>query len=229
MDTDIFGERPKTPVEEAWHNEQRRKEYDVIRVSNPATITVKGVTYNLPPKDFYIMYDTNQHQKVPFNSTIDVPRPRAERYIKHKKDEIVNFINQKMHDEYLADRDQKGLPRYTDKHTENKETYETQQYPKTDDEAIIAEIYDQLWLGITIIAGRDIPPVTDTDPRSGEVDMKPKEVKALDVLNKKIINMETDNVVYTATPDEPYKPPTRYNGSSFSKIANKLNVDDVTA
>lgn len=232
MDDNMFGTRLKTPVEEAWHNEQRRQEYDMIRISNPAQITFRGKVYDLPPKDFYIEYDTNQHQKVPFNSMLDVPRPRAERYIKHKKDEIVNFINQKMHDEVIAEKLAKGHPRYTDKYTENLETYNTQEFPKTDDEAVILELYEQLWIGITVVAGRDVPPPNPLDPRSGEVDLKSNDVRAMEKMNKKVVDIGINNpVMYQPAPMPSYTPHVKAQtpvSTGFSHISQKLDANDVT-
>ena len=83
------GQRPKTPIEEAWHKEQERKKYDIIRVSHPLVIHVKKKEYSFPPEDFYQSYDINQFQKIRAGSTIDIPRYIAIRYVSDKKDDIV--------------------------------------------------------------------------------------------------------------------------------------------
>lgn len=224
---------PKTPLEEAWHNEQRRKQYDIIRVSNPQTIRVKGITYELPPVNFYIMYDVGQYQKVDYNCKIDLPRYIAVRYIQHKKDDIVNFINKKKHDEYIANRRSKGFPEFKDKATENAETYETVEYPKSNDPEVIREIYEQLWVGIVHEFGRDMPP-TSFNSRSGEVDMTPPEMKVIDLLNKRKVNPD-DNPV-TQFQNIPQSAPPMQNPvstiptpiSPFANLNEKLTVNDIT-
>lgn len=219
LDT-AFGNQapPRTPVAEAWHQEQGRKQYDIIRVANPTHGTVKGKEYTFPLEDFFVQYDVQQYQKIPANSQRDIPRFRAERYVEHMKDKWVNFVAQKMHDDYLADRDAKGLPRYTDKATENKETYETEPYPKTNDPQLIAEIYNQLWIGLVNKAGSDTPP--DVGPRAGEVDQTPVARKVLDSLSNKIIS-ESDS---PQTVSEVVAPPT----SPFASMNQKLAAEEVT-
>lgn len=223
------GQRPQAQLEQAWHEEQDRKRFDIIRVKNPATITVKGVEYALPQKDFYQEYETNRHQKIPFNSVIDIPRYIAVRYVEHMKDLIVNLVTQKMHDDYLTERDRKGLPRYTDKATENKETYETDSYPKTNDSTIIAEIYNILWVGLVYEFGRDVPP-TNNDPRSGEVDVTPISMKVLDTLNtRRVAEADSPLATFRATPiPPPMTQPVPEQPSGFSAMNEKLSASDVT-
>ena len=228
-----FGrQRQLSAIEEAWHNEQKRKQYDIIRVSNPAKAIVKGIEYSLPPIDFYQEYDVNQYQKIAFNSTIDIPRYIAIRYVEHKKDEIINFVNQKLHDEYLADRDKRGLPRFTDKAVENKETYETQSYPKTDDTSVIAEVYNQLWIGLVHDFGRDVPP-QNNNPRSGEVDLTSASMKALENLDKKRVDISQlpQAPVYQSAPVVPqatYTPPVPVE-SPFAKMNEQLSAEEVSS
>ncbi len=226
------GDRIKTPVEEAWHNEQRRKQYDVIRVAFPKAVTVKGKSYELPHQDFFLEYDTNQYQRIVWGTTIDIPHYIAIRYVEHKKNDIVNFVAQQMHDAYLAERDAKGLPRYTDKHTENKETYENQAYPKTDDPQIIAEVYDQLWLGLVHEFGRDIPP-TQNNPRAGEVDLTPTSQKIIDSFkSKRVAPVEGQSGVYQpqheARPPMPQQQPPVQRANGFADLNKRLTPDEVT-
>ena|SRR5258708_1095203 len=116
---DLTGTKPKTLVEEAWHNEMKRKQYDIIRVKNPTN------------SDFYVEYDLNQHQKFPANSTLDVPRYIAERFIVHMKDQIVNDMSQKQHDKQIEERRSKGMPEFTSKYEENIATYNAANYRGT--------------------------------------------------------------------------------------------------
>ena len=104
---DIYGQKPKTPVEEAWHNEQRRKQYDIIRIKNPTD------------RDFYVMYDVNQYQKVPKHSTLDMPRYIAIRYVQHMKDEMINAMIKEKHDAEIKERQSKGFPGFKSKWEEN--------------------------------------------------------------------------------------------------------------
>ncbi len=222
----------KVLFDEAWHREQHRREFDIIRIFSPRQATVKGVLYELPSQDLYIMYDINQYQKVPFGATMDVPRPRAMWFVKHRKDEILNFVNQKMHDEFIENRRKKGFPDYADKSVENKETYESAAYPKTNDPQVVAELYNQLWLGLVIKAASDTPPAQD--PRSGEVNLKPVDTQAFDDLQNKVVEPSSMAVMnepkYVAqadyTPREmPVEPPQT---SPFAAMNEKLDVNDVT-
>ena len=223
----------KTPLQEAWHNAQKRKQYNIIRVKYPTSATVNSIVYELPNDDFYVEYDTNQHQRISYNTTIDIPYYIAIRYVEGMKDKIVNFVTQKMHDEYIADRDKKGLPRYTDKSTENKETYETQAYPKTNDEKIIAELYDQLWLGLVHVFGMDTPPQRENS-RSGEVDLTPVSMRTIESMSQKKVEATTQSPfqqvqgvpftppIMTPTQSIPPKP------SGFSQMNEALSASEVT-
>ncbi len=238
MDQDIFGGRPPlTPKEIQWHQEMKRQEYDVVRIKNPRIVTVQGKLYDLPAfktisftPDVWIMYDVGQYQKVPYGAVIDVPRARARLFATHRKDEIVNFVTQKMHDEFIDQRRLKGFPEYTDKAIENKETYESAAYPKTNDPQIISEIFDQLILGITVRATQDTPP-PEIDPHSGEVDLKPADAKGFDQIASRMVdNNETPTMQAPApqyTPHETVQ--TRpVVTSPFSALNQKLDVNDVT-
>jgi hypothetical protein len=214
------GQRPMSLVEEAWHQEQKRKMYDIIRVANPTN------------EDFWVAYDTNQHQRIPANSTIDIPHYIAIRYVNHMKNHLIHREAQRMHDAQLAERDKKGLPRYTDKYTENKETYETTPYPKTNDPAKIADIYGQLWVGTVYEFGRDKMP-TNQDPRSGEVNLAPVEQQALEALSKRRVSPEDGPLAQfqarpstppPATPPPPLQPPT-----GFADLSHKLDPSEVTS
>lgn len=230
---EIFGTKPQSAVEEAWHREQNRKQFDIIRVKSPTSVTVKGVSYdlNLMPqamKDHYIMYDIEQYQKVPFGSTIDIPYPRAMLYVKHRKDTIVNYINAKMHDEFIANRRKKGFPDYKDKAEENHETYETQEYPKGNDEELIAELYDQMWMGMTIRAAQDRPPNLD-NPRAGEMDMRPNEIRVMESLSRKVVDTSKDpspfvNPQGTSAPPIPGQQTT----NPFAQMNRQLTPEEIT-
>lgn len=209
-----------TPVEEAWHTEQKRKMYDIIRVKNPTN------------EDFYVEYDTNQHQRIPANSTIDIPHYIAIRYVNHMKDHLIHREAQEMHDTQLAERDKKGLPRYTDKYTENKETYETTPYPKTNDPIKIGEIYDELWVGMVYEFGRDKLP-TSQDPRSGEVNITPVEQQALEALSKRRVAPEDGPLAqFQARPSmpPPVNPsPPMPQATGFADLSRKLNPEEITS
>ena len=228
MDDLNFGQKPITPVEEAWHNAQRRKQYDIIRICNPTD------------KDFYVEYDTNQHQRVPALCTIDVPRHIAFRYIHHMKDSIINDMAQKMHDEFITERRLKGLPDYKDKAAENAETYETASYPKTNDEKLMAEIIGKLWVGIVAEYGRDIlPPEVST---STGVDQTPTVDRILESFSNRRVDISDKQTMYapvstpsptyqpTATP--PVAPQQPAGGSSFSRLnetlTKRITPEDVT-
>lgn len=210
------GIRPQSPIEEAWHNEQRRKQYDIIRVNNPTN------------EDFYVMYDVNQYQKVPANSKIDVPRYIATRYITHMKDRIINAMIADKHQKDMEERDKKGFPGYKSKWEENQETYMSSSYPKTDDPKLMTDVIDGLWVGLVYEFGRDIPP-ENVNPRSGEVDLTPPEMRILENLDKRRVDpsdtpVRTYQPTYTPPPSQvPVAPP-----SSFSQMNERLSASDVT-
>lgn len=215
MDQDIFGQKPKTPIEEAWHKEQERKKYDIIRVKNPTN------------DDFYVMYDVNQHQKVPANSVIDVPRYIATRYVQHMKDKIVHERAQKMHDAFIAERTKKGLPAYTDKAVENNETYLRQDFPKTNDPKIIEELANELWVGIVHEFGRDVPPPMANES-SGQINLTAPEMQALEKLEHKRVTdtpMEVRSQAYVPEPSTASIPTPP---SGFATMSQKLSASEVT-
>lgn len=218
FDTSLSGTRPKTNLEEAWHNSQKRKQYDTIRVKNPTD------------EDFYVMYDTNQYQRVPKQATIDVPFHIAVRYVQHMKDKIINDRAKKMHDDFLLERQKKGLPMYTDKAVENNETYMLSTFPKTNDPKLIKEIYSDLWVGTVAFYGRDLPP-EQVDTRSGEVDLTPVDTKVLDSLRDRRVDM--GNTPHTAPEVNPppyitntYVPPQV--SSPFADMNDKLDASEIT-
>lgn len=223
MDEDMFGSRPQTQVEEAWHNEQRRKQYDIIRIKNPTS------------EDFFVMYDVNQYQKVPANTTLDVPRYIATRFITHMKDKIINDMATKMHDEVMADRDKKGFPAFKDKAAENAETYLSANFPKTDDLVLSQKVIGDLWIGIVHEFGRDVPPTNPADPRGGEVDLKPQEMKILDSLEKRrVAPDEASQGAFKVTPTAPPAPSTPPQSitpekSPFASLNEQLSEEEVTS
>ena len=218
---ELGGTRPKTPIEEAWHQEQERKKYDIIRVANPTD------------KDFYVKYDTGRFQKIPAQSTIDVPRYIAVRYVAHQKDAIIHWMAQEQHDKYIKEREEKGLPRYKSKYEENEETYNSAEYPKTNDPKLMQEVMDKLWIGLVYEFGRDVPP-SSIDPRSGEVDLKPAEVKIMEQMDKRRVDTSGEAPqVYQAAPISmpsiPVNEPESTPPSSFSKLNDALSANDITA
>ncbi len=213
------GQKPRTLVEEAYHREQERKKYDIIRIKNPTN------------KDFWVKYDINQYQRVPANSEIDVPRYIATRYLTHMKDKLIHDKAQQMHDAQLADRDKKGLPRYADKYTENKETYETNPYPKSDDPTLIAQHFSDLWLGTVYEFGKDKMP-ENQDPRAGEVDITPVEQKVIDSLRNKRVAPDASPMGQfqprPSAPPIPTQPPINQ-PTGFADLSQKLDPSEVTA
>lgn len=203
---DIFGQKPKSPREEAWHQQQRQQTYDIVRIKNPTN------------KDFYIRYDTNQYQKVPANSTLDVPRYKARWYIKHMKDEIINTMIQEKHDAEIADRKKKGFPDYKSKWEENQETYVSESYPKTDDPKLMRDIISELWVGLVLENKSDAPP---TGAPTTQIDLSSSESKILESFENRRITDEVRTVVSPAVPRE--------DASPFAQMNDKLDATDVTA
>lgn len=212
---DIFDQKPKTPIEEAWHKEQERKKYDIIRVKNPTN------------EDMFVMYDVNQYQKIPANSNVDIPRYIATRYITHMKDKIIHSMSQKMHDDLIKEKKEKGQPAFKSKWEENEETYSSSDYPKTNDPKIMADVIGELWLGLVYEFGRDMPPAI-SDPRSGEVNLTPPEMQILEGLEKRRVAPqdrppEVFQPVYTPAVEVIPQIP-----SPFADLSQKLEVSDIT-
>ncbi len=223
---DLGGPRQMSQVEENWHQEQKRKQYDVIRVINPDSVTVQGKVYSFPPEDFFVEYDTNQWQRIPKGTTTDVPHYIALRYVEHKKNDIINKVAQKMHDELLADREKKGLQRYTDKYAENKETYETNPFPKTNDAELTYELYSQLWLGLVYEFGKDKPPM-NANPRSGEVNLASAAQQAIDRLNSRRVDPTSNqSVVSQNLPRTQPVIPTQPSG--YTDLNRKLTPEEIS-
>lgn len=205
---DLFQVAPKTPVEEAWHKEQERKKYDVIRIKNPTS------------KDFYVKYDIGQFQLIPANLTKDVPQYIAIRYLIHMKDQIINDMIEAKHDKDIEERVSKGFPQFKSVWEENQETYLTAGYPKTDDAKLIAAIFEELWVGIVYEFGRDIPP-GNANPRSGEVDLTSPEMKIMEGLSKK--RVPDSGAFAPVVPSAPVIP------STFAQMNEQLDASEVTA
>jgi len=170
----VFGvPKPRTPQQEVWHREMARRSLDIIRVKNP------------DKEDFFVEWDHRFH-RVPGNATADLPRYIATTYCRDKATDIINKMNQKLHDEFIEARRKKGLPEYTDKNVENNETYMTQTFPKGNDRVLLTKIYGQLWVGLVTEFGKD-EPTMNNNARQGEVDLTPLEQKILmDLENRKV-------------------------------------------
>jgi hypothetical protein len=231
-DSDIFGQRVQTPAEEAWHFEQRRRMFDIIRVKNPTN------------QDFYVEYDINQHQRIPANSTIDIPRYIATRYVSHMKDKIVHDRSQKMHDDTVKERGAKGFPNYKSKWEENEETYNSADYPKSNDPKVIIPIINDLWVGLVYEFGKDTLPLQDS--RSGEVNLTPVEQQVIEQMETKRVDPKDSPVIqqdfqsqaiqpaFTSTPVEKpgFMPQVEDDKPDFSSLNETLNqrvsADEVT-
>lgn len=185
----LTGQRVLSPTEEAWHAEQRRRQYDIIRVSNPLN------------EDFFVEYDTNQFQKIPAGTTRDIPRYIAERYCKHMTNKIIHDMSQRMHDDTVKERAAKGFPAYKSKFEENEETYNAADYPKTNDPKIADPIWNQLWVGLVSEVGRDVPPEIATK-YSNEINRDPFDVQQL----KRLQNKRVDDTVPTPVTSQGLSP-----------------------
>lgn len=184
----LTGQRIQTPVEELWHAEQRRRQYDIIRVLNPLN------------EDFYVEYDTNQFQKIPAGTTRDIPRYIAERYCKHMTDKIIHDMSQKMHDDAVKERNAKGFPNFKSKYEENEETYNAADYPKTNDPQVATPIWNQLWVGLVSEVGRDVPPVIKQ--QQNEINRDPFDQEML----KKLQTKRVDETVSSPVMSQGFSP-----------------------
>lgn len=226
LSSQLTGTRVQTPLEEAWHTEQRRRQYDIIRVKNPTD------------SDFYVEYDTNQHQRVPANSTLDMPRYIAERYCKHMTDKIIHGIAQQMHDDVIKERNAKGFPPYKHKSEENEDTYLSANFPKTNDPKVAQPIWDKLWVGLVTEVGRDRPP---EDHRYDEVKRDLFEVQMLKQLQDKRVEAGEAPIMeptispqqYASTTDVPpqsgFVPPSTFDfGMLNQSLETKVTPEEVT-
>ena len=211
---------PQQAQQEQWHREQERRSFDVIRVKNPTS------------KDYFVEWDHRYH-KVPAESTADVPRFVATKYCRDMKDKIIHEMGQRMHDEHIAYRVKNGQPAYNNKYEENYATYMTEPYPKTNDWELAAKIYADLWVGLVMEWGKDVP--TNVNPRAGEVDSVPAEVKLLQSLEtKKVSNslpvQESPAEMFTNIPPQPatpqYAPPVTPEAPfSFGSMKEELEKE----
>lgn len=197
MDPDAIDPRA-SQFSELWHANQKRRSYDIIRVYNPTN------------EDFHVQYDVNLYQKIAAKTTTDVPRFIADRYAYHMFVKIVNDEAKRMHDEDLKKRDVEGKPRYSDKYVENLETYNTQSYPKTNDNELKDKIYPTLILGLVSKVGMDRPP--GIDQKGSSLFEGDDLIRVENLMNKRIDEVEQKPLVTT----------------DFSGLSKKLNVDDVT-
>lgn len=211
MADDLFGQKVITPTEEAWHTEQRRRQYDIIRVKNPTN------------DDFYVEYDVNQHQRVPANSTVDVPRYIATRYVSHMKDKIVHDLSQKMHDDTIKERNAKGFPNYKSKWEENEETYNSADYPKSNDPKIIVPLINELWVGLVYEFGKDTLPPQDS--HSGEVNLSPIEQQVIEQMETKRVDPADAPVIQQNFQPQPIQQFTQSNPTPKSDFVAQPEED----
>lgn len=209
---------PNQATQEAWHREQERRSFDIIRVKNPQS------------KDYFVEWDHRFH-KVPAQSTADVPRFVATKYCRDMKDKIIHEMGQKMHDEQIVDRAKKGLAAFNNKYEENYATYMTDSYPKTNDWNLVAKIYADLWVGLVMEWGKDVP--VDVNPKSGEVDSVPAEIKLLQSLdNKKVtdslpVTGESDIFQTAPIPQQPTAPVVPETPFSFGDLKEQVSKKDL--
>lgn len=152
--------------EYAWHKEQERMSFDIIRIANPPVFTIKGKNFNYPHGDYYIIWDNYKH-KVPINGTLDIQRYLARKYRKDMAVDLINYYGE-IEGNKLRERIVKEQPNVAvDKYMENKSVWD--KIPRTDDETLLAEIYPQLWLGEVKLFGLDDLPV---NPAAAAVDFR---------------------------------------------------------
>jgi hypothetical protein len=181
----VFGtRRPYTNAEELYHRELQRKSFDIIRVKNPDNT------------DFYFDWD-KRYYHVPANGTADIMRYLAITYCRNKAIDTINKTAEKMHKAEIEDRQRKGLPAYQSKYDENKETYASARYPKTNDRELLAKLYSEYWVGLVSEYGKDMPPDMRQEPEQG-FDLTPIELKIIKELEGRRVDF-----VETPVKEEP--------------------------
>jgi hypothetical protein len=209
-DNNPLGVTQISDKEYAWHQEQARRAFDIIRVKNPTN------------EDYVIEWGRPAtFHRVPANSTADLFRYLAVYYVRHMKDKIINEANQKRHDQYMAERRAKGYPQYKSKYEENEETYLTPEYTSTGSVAAALPLYSQLWVGLVSEYGKDqVPQVSDL------VDLTQDEVILLkSVQDRKV----TETAAKPVTPESPIKPEATVKPKAAAKPVEALDKDQFLA
>jgi hypothetical protein len=177
-DDELSGVAKLTPKEEAWHKEQFRKSHDLVRVYNPTD------------KDFKINWDGNIHV-VPAKSEKTLIYYVAVKYCRDMKDQLINQRNDEALTKEIASRFSKGFPEWT---PYDKQTY-LDKLPKTDNEKLVSDIYNQLWLGVEEEFGLDA-----TDEASEErLATIPVEEKVLATMNRRYQSPKSPSAVLDAS------------------------------
>ncbi len=188
----VFGvAKPRSNAEEQYHRELERRSLDIIRVKNP------------DKTDFHIEWDKRYH-RVPAMGTADVPRYIAMKYCRDKAIEVINSINEKMHEAELEDRAKKGLPAFESKWHENQATYIKPNYPRTDDKVLLAKLYSEYWVGLVYEFGKDMP--NQVPQQEQNVDLTPVEEKILNEMRNRRVDLSEQAPVQGQTPISGFEP-----------------------
>lgn len=170
-----FGVRkPLSHQEEAYHRELQRRSLDIIRVKNPDNV------------DFHFDWDRRWYI-VPANGTADIMRYLAVTYCRNKAIDTINKTTDKLHAKDLEERRSKGMPDFQSKYEENKETYQSAKYPKTNDKELLTKLYSEYWVGLVSEYGKDTPP-DQSEPSQG-FDMTPLELKIIKEMENRRVDL----------------------------------------
>lgn len=158
----------------AWHQEQKRKANDIIRVYNPTE------------KDYYVSWEQTRH-RIPAKSTADVVRYIARTYVRDMTTYLINELGNEKGRELLKKLSKEQPNVLLDKYLENKEVWD--KTPRTDDPSLMKHYYDILWVGVVKEFGLDVEDI-DVDPRKGEVDFRTTEERLMEDIQYRKIPIE---------------------------------------
>lgn len=136
-------EQRNSQLEYRWHQDQRRRSQDTIRVSNPTNA------------DFYVEWENLKH-RVPTNGTVDFPRYLAQKYVRDMTVQIINQLGEQEGQEMIKKAAKNNPEILHDKYLENKAVWD--KVPRTDNPQLMAKYYDELWVGLVHEFGLDDVP-----------------------------------------------------------------------
>ena len=212
-------------IGEQWKVEMQRRSQDTIRVANPRIIIIKGQEFEYPHGDYFVQWEQGRH-RVPIDGTLDTVRYIATTYCREMFVNIINYYGEIKGQELLNRVGKEKPDVLLDKYLENKSVWD--KMPRTDDKALMEEIWQQLWIGVVHKFGLDSP--ESTDPRAGEVDFKTSEEKILENLgDRPVIDTPPVTAADSGTLEpvvEPKKPEVYVSRKERERLAKEVTNND---
>lgn len=234
-DKDLFGtptsqDQQNARIADAWHREQARKAHDMIRITNPLRVTVKGQEFDFPADvrkemdpnfapngDFYVLWEGLRY-RVPLNGNLEIDRYIAQKYCRDMCTAVINYYGKKSGEELLKREGNNRPEILTDKYFENEAVWN--RVPRTDDQKLMAEIWPQLWVGLVRENGLD-----NFDSTTGpETDFRTPEEKLMEQLsNRRAPEIDTES---TLEPEPVLDPNLTLSGTNIIPVEPGIYVSN---